>query len=153
VEQVLDALDAVDLVGLVGEAGDPGVVGDHAAQVDDAGLHVDRHVALRGVGRAEDLGLDLAGERHVVDVLDAMAAGHAGRGGRHGTLRLARGVAGGGGRLLHARVHLGGRLFAHLVPAATAALRVEEVREGGADRDAEQQRDESAHQWLPSQFA
>ena len=38
------------------------VVGDGAAQVGDAGLDVDRHVALGRGGGAEDLGLDLAGE-------------------------------------------------------------------------------------------
>src|SRR4051812_37164413 len=90
VEQVADVLDAGDLPGGDAELVDLGLVGQLAAQLDDAVVDVDGDRALGDVVRAEELGLDLARERHVVVVA---AAGHGRRGALDGALGAARGLA------------------------------------------------------------
>jgi hypothetical protein len=70
VEQVLDVLHALDAARLLLEVADQLGTFDLAAEDDDAVLGVDVDLALRDVGVAEDLGLDLASERRVVRVLE-----------------------------------------------------------------------------------
>src|SRR5215213_3971166 len=71
VQQVADVPDAADLAGALAQLVDLLLVGQLAAQLDDAVVDVHRHLALGRVGGAEQLGLDLAGERDVVVVLAA----------------------------------------------------------------------------------
>jgi hypothetical protein len=69
VEEVLHLADAVDFHRRLAERLDEALVRDLAAQVDDAVLCIDVDVALRDIGVAEELRLDLGRERRVVGLL------------------------------------------------------------------------------------
>src|SRR4051794_16765789 len=128
VQEALDLLDALDLARLRDEVVDQLGRVDLAAEHDLAVLGVDVDLALRHVGLAEDLGLDLASEGDVVRL----------------GLRLLAQVR----RLLLERVRLrDGALDRPLavapdepaeavrseLTAAPAGVRVAEVREGGSE--------------------
>src|SRR5439155_23934459 len=69
VEQVLDVANALDIPRPVHELVDQLRPVDLAAELNDPVLDVDVDPALGHVRRTEDLGLDLLGERGVVEVL------------------------------------------------------------------------------------
>jgi hypothetical protein len=68
VQEVLDLLDALDAARLLLEVRDQLGPLDLAPEDDDAVLGVDVDLTLRDVGIAEDLGLDLAGQRRVIGI-------------------------------------------------------------------------------------
>jgi hypothetical protein len=133
VEEVLDVLDALHLPRPLLEILDQLRLLDLAAEVDLAVLGVDVDLALRDVGVAEDLGLNLPRQRNVVGL----------------RLRLLLEVLG----LLHEPLCLCGRRPAELLAradaaaeeardavtrrraAAAALLGVEEVGQAGAQAD------------------
>src|SRR5436305_447896 len=126
-QEVLDPENALDLARLTGELLRE-VLLDLSAQVDDAVFGVDIDLALRHLGVAEDLGLDLARERHVVR-LRLLLFGAVRR-----LCLQALGLGADTLRLLRALTHVFPGLVAEDLPSPAAVVRVEEVRERGSDR-------------------
>src|SRR5215210_5453516 len=128
VQQALDVLDALHLPSLADKLVDQLWGLDLAAQHDLAVLGVDVDLALRNLGVAEDLGLDLARQRHIVGLRLRLLA-------QVGDLLLERvrplrqGAALAALTAQEAREPVSGHLA-----AALAVLGVEEVDERGAER-------------------
>src|SRR5436190_21476782 len=130
-QQVLNVSDTLHLAGLAFEILDQVGLLELPAQVDDTVFDVDVDLALRHVGVAEDLGLDLARQCDVVGLRLLLLLQVS------GLLLHTAGLSGGVLRPLPALPSELAGLVGQDLASTPAAVRVEEIRDRGSDGSCE----------------